>query len=69
MRVKDEQGNIIPGLYRTSNGSIIVDDKEGYDKYIKQRNTILNQKSSIDKLQDEVSNLKEMIATLIKKIG
>lgn len=69
MRVKDDQGNIIPGLYRASNGSIIVSDRDGYDKYVKQRDSILEQKTSISKLQTQVDELKEMIATLLKKIG
>lgn len=61
LRVKDENGNIIPGLFKDSIGSIIVKDDSNYNAYVKQK----QQQEIINNLTKEVSELKGLIEKII----
>lgn len=63
LRVKDQSGNIIPGLFKDSLGNIIVNNNSEYDKYIqaKQQHEIINN------LTKEVEELKQIIFSFIDK--
>lgn len=68
-RVIDKNGDIIDGLYRASNGSLVVKDDNSYHKYIKHREELLKQKSTIERLETEVADLKQLVKSLVKDIG
>lgn len=59
IRVKDVDGNIIPGLIKNGIG-LAVDSNEEYNKYKKDLEMVLE----IKKLKDEMSEIKEMLRVL-----
>ena len=63
LRVKDEFGNIVPGLFKDGLGNIIVKNDSEYNKYIhaKQQHEIINN------LTKEVEELKNIISSFIDK--
>lgn len=64
IRVKDEQGKIIEGLYKTSVGSLVVKPEAEYKKYRQQQEVINRLTSKIDDVSSTVEQLKELIMTL-----
>lgn len=68
-RVKDTQGNIIPGLFKDSTGALVVRDAAEFHKYKRQQQIAAQQAEQIKSLTDEVSALKDLVGQLIKKIG
>lgn len=63
LRVKDQSGNIIPGLFKDSLGNIIVKNDSEYDKYIQMK----QQHEIINNLTKEVEELKQIIFSFIDK--
>ena len=61
LRVKDENGNIVSGLFKDERGTIVVNDKVGYQRYLLER----QHQETINNLKQEVSELKDMIHALI----
>ena len=60
MKVKDQNGNIISGVFRTKHGGLIVSDQSAYDKYIKeseQAKRVLNMEKQIEELKSLVAQL------------
>lgn len=64
-RVKDESGNIIPGLLKDEKGALVVSDVSEYNKYKKQKEFMQSQSSKIDSLGKEVEELKRLIKQLL----
>lgn len=58
MKVKDEDGRVLPGLVRTKGGLVAVVDKGGYDKYKKDKT-----------LHNEVTELRLIVNQLLEKIN
>lgn len=54
------------GLYRGAHGVIHNVDNEGYAAYIAHRNTILSDKDRIQKLETDVSEIKESLSFIVK---
>lgn len=65
IRVKDTSGNIIPGIYRTESGGLVVDKKEDYEKFKLQQSILLGQKNKIDNMSAEIDRLKLLVEKLI----
>lgn len=63
MHVKDESGNIIPGLFKDSVGAIIVEKNYDYNKYVQEKKRL----DKINNLESEVKELKELIYKLLEK--
>lgn len=63
LRVKDQSGNIVPGLFKDSLGNIIVKNDSEYDKYIQMK----QQHEIINNLTKEVEELKQIIFSFIDK--
>lgn len=61
IRVKDQSGNIIPGLFKNGIGALVVKNDSEYDKYIQTK----QQQEVINNLTQEVSELKTMVQNLI----
>lgn len=60
MKVKDQNGNIISGVFRTKQGGLIVSDQTAYDKYIRtseQAKKVLNMEKQIQELKSLVAQL------------
>ena len=70
LRVKDESGSILNGLYRDDVGAIVADETEEYKRYIleKQRlEQINNLSSDITNLKSEMSDIKTMLLAILDK--
>lgn len=60
MKVKDQNGNIVYGIYRTDQGGLVVNDQSAYDKYIRtseQAKKVLNMEKQIQELKSLVAQL------------
>lgn len=70
LRVKDENGSVVPGLYRTPGGAIISEETEEYKRYLveKQRlEQINNLTSDITNLKTEMSDIKTLLLAILDK--
>ena len=70
LRVKDEDGSILNGLYRDDVGAIVADETEEYTRYIleKQRLEQINTLSGdITNLKSEMSDIKTMLLAILDK--
>lgn len=65
LRVKDENGNIIQGLYKDPMGSIVVEKNSDYERYLREK----QQQEAINNLKQEFSELKAIIQNLIGAIN
>ncbi len=69
IRVKDDSDNIIQGLYKMDNGSIVVDRQSEYKKYMaekKQVEKINELESTINSIKQDISETKELLLLLLK---
>ena len=67
MKVKDNNGNIMEGIVRNSDGSLCVNDKIGLNKYRMQKQLQEQQKTAIESLQDQVATLTKLVESLLKE--
>jgi small-conductance mechanosensitive channel len=64
LKVKDTVG-----LHRdTSSGAIINSSVDDYNKYKQQRDKLLAQKNRVDKLEEDVADMKSMLKQILDKI-
>ena len=63
IQVKDESGNLVPGLLKDSLGAIVVERGYDYNKYIQERKRL----DQINNLESEVKELKSLIYQLLSK--
>lgn len=61
-KVKDQNGNIIPGIVKSDVGGLIVTDTERYYKYMREKESI----QKINNLEHEIQQLKELVQTLLR---
>ena len=66
-KIIDEQGNIVQGLYRLDNGSIVVKDSAAWSKYMKQKQVFNSQTEKISNLESQVNELRGMFELLLKE--
>lgn len=64
IKVKDDSGSVIPGLYKNNLGAIVVEKNTEYERYIKEK----QQQESINNLSKEVSDLKNMMQEIISSL-
>lgn len=65
IKVKDQYGKEIPGLYRGKNGSLVVNDNDSFTRYKRQKQQTDFTKSKIEMLENEIHNLKFMLNKLM----
>lgn len=63
LRVKDENGNLIPGLLKDGLGNIIVKNDAEYNRFKLER----QQQEAINNLTQEISELKLIINKLLSE--
>lgn len=61
LRVKDESGNIVAGLFKDNLGNLVVNDNKAYNTYLKSK----QQQETINNLSKELTELKELINNLL----
>ena len=54
-------------LYREESGAIVNTDTNGYNNYIKAKNTKLNEKREIEDLRNEIDELKNQLRQLLER--
>lgn len=72
LRIKDENGVIIDGLYRTECGSIINDDLTAYNKYMQEKQNleqINNLSADMDNLKSEMTDIKSLLVEFLNKVN
>ena len=55
----DQQGRPLSGVYKSPNGSIVVKDQEGLNKYLKEKETekrLMNLEDKLDKILQLLSS-------------
>ena len=70
LRIKDENGTIVNGLYRTEYGSIINDDTDAYNKYMQEKKSleqINNLSTDLDSLKSEMISIKSLLVEFLNK--
>lgn len=59
-----------PKLLRSNYSKAIINtDNESYEKYLIKKQRIMKEKKDMNSLRTEVSELKDLVKTLINKIG
>lgn len=72
LRIKDENGAIIDGLYRTECGSIISDDIAAYNKYMQEKQNleqINNLSADMDNIKCEMADIKSLLVEFLNKVN
>lgn len=64
IKVKDETGAVINGVYKDNLGNLIVGDVKEYNKYMYEK----QQQEIINNLKEDVNSLKGMLMTIINKL-
>ncbi len=66
IKTKDLDGRDVRGVFRGSNGSLVVQDDQLYSKYIAERDSRIAQQNKVAILESEVAELKSMIQLLLQ---
>lgn len=66
IKTKDLDGRDVRGVFRGSNGSLVVQDDQLYSKYIAERDARVAQQNKVAILESEVAELKSMIQLLLQ---
>lgn len=61
MRIKDESGNIVPGMIKNSIGGIVVDNLTEYNRHKKQTELALEMQN----LKTDMTEIKDMLKLLL----
>ena len=57
-------------LYRDANSGAIINCSDSeYDNYIRMKNQKLSEKQELDKLKDEMSEIKSMLNVVLSKLS
>ncbi len=65
--VVDDRGNLISGLFRAPNGSLVVKDDEALTKYKTQLRVVTEQHNKIEQLTNDVEALKSLVSRLLER--
>lgn len=68
-KIKDANGTIVDKLYRSRNGSIVVNDKSGYERYMAAKERALNTNKRVQTLESELSDMKNLLTQILEKQG
>jgi len=59
--IKDENGNVVPGLYKNNRGAIVVKNDQEYAQYMKD----IQQQETINNVIKEMTEIKSMLHQLL----
>lgn len=65
--VIDDRGNLIDGLFRAPNGSLVVKDEAALAKYKNQLRIVTEQQNKIEQLTNDVDTLKALVSQLLER--
>lgn len=66
IKVVDQFGNEVSGIYRGKNGSLIVVDPDKLNRYRKQKRQSEYTKIKIESLENELHEMKQILCKLLK---
>lgn len=69
IKVKDVDGKEVRGLYRDSNGSLVMNDEQLLQKYLAEKSMREKNQEKIKTLESEVSDLKSLVQQLLQKLN
>lgn len=79
LKVKDQYGNVLPGLLKDNSGAIVVERDSSYNKYLqtkqqieninKLNNVVEQQQEAIDNILCEMGEIKKILVSFIEKTG
>ena len=64
-RVKDENGIIVPGVFKNDLGTVIIDDSAEFNKYKRHKELASDQSRKIHDLTGKVEDLERMVRQLL----
>lgn len=64
IKVKDNSGHVMSGIYKDERGYLVVKNDIEYNKHLRS----VQQQETINKLSEEVSELKNMMSQLISTL-
>lgn len=64
IKVKDDSGAVVDGVYKDNLGNLIVCNDREYNKYLHDR----RQQELINNLKEDVNSLKSMMMQIINKL-
>lgn len=65
LNLKDENGNVVPGLLKDNRGAIVVKNDAEYQRYMIEK----KRQETINNLTQEVSELKDIVNQLITSLN
>lgn len=63
IRVKDQDGNVVPGILKDVLGNLVVNDVAEYNKYKREKDSA----EQINELKSEVDQLKQLVHALLRE--
>lgn len=66
-KVKDINGNVLRGLFRAPNGTIIIKDDMRFANYSLERTMKIDDKRKIEALEQTVQELTALVQTLLEQ--
>lgn len=77
IRIKDQSGNIVPGLYKNELGAIVVNNNAEYQRYMQAKHQVeainkINedidrQEQAINIIMSEMNEVKRILLSMIEK--
>lgn len=64
-KVKDQNGNVLHGVVKQGIGGLVVTDEQQYQKYVREKQFA----QKMNDLENEVSELKDMVKSLLQKLN
>lgn len=65
IKVVDKNGEIVDGLYRNADGSLIVKNDQQYHQHQKVKDILEKQQKAVVDISNELQELKRMMSILI----
>lgn len=71
LRIKDDNGSVLTGLFRNNDGSIIAEPDESYERYMSEKKRIEqinNLTNDVESLKTDMASMKEMLIEILNKV-
>lgn len=65
IKVKDASGNVLPGVYKDSRGSVVIKNDEAFSRYTQE----MKSARALKQLQDDMIIMKEQIQLLFHSLN
>lgn len=69
IQTKDVNGNRVQGVFRTSDGALVVDDPVEFSRRMSEAKRIQGMESELSMLKADINTLKVLLNTVIQQVG